>query len=251
MDTSTSAGHRPEETRRGRGAHTGINVGRIERKASVIGGTALALGGIKSLGKLKLFPALSLMATGGMLIYRGTTGHCSLYETLGVATAGTEDTGLEVEKSITVNRSPQEVYDFWHDFGNLPRFMEHLELVQNTGAATSHWKAKGPGDVSVEWDAEVIEDIPGERISWQSLEKADIPNRGSVEFRPAPGGRGTEVLVRIQYSPVGGSVGRMASRLAHGISSRQITEDVRRLKRILETGETPTACMTPECLTTH
>jgi uncharacterized membrane protein len=246
MNTSSST-----ETQKGRHAHTAINVGRIERKASMIGGAALALTGINKLKNMKFVPAMAMMAAGGMLMYRGKTGHCDLYEAMGVVTAGTEDAGLVVEKVMTINRSPQQVYDFWHDFQNLPRFMQHLDMVQKTGTSTSHWKARGPGDISLEWDAEVTEDTPGQRISWRSLENADIPNRGTVEFHEAPAGRGTEILVRLQYFPVGGEVGKMAAKVAHGINSRQIEEDLRRLKQIMETGETPTACLVPECMTTH
>ena len=246
MNTSNSA-----ETLKGRGAHTSINVGRIERKASLIGGAALALTGLTKLKSMKVVPGVAMMAAGGMLLYRGKTGHCDVYQAMGVATAGTEDAGLVVEKVLTINRPPEQVYDFWHDFGNFPRFMQHLDMVQNTGGNTSHWKARGPGDISLEWDAEMIEDTPGQRISWQSLENADIPNRGTVEFHVAPAGRGTEVSVKMQYFPVGGTVGKMAAKVAHGINSRQVEEDLRRLKQILETGETPTACRTPECTTTH
>lgn len=246
MDTSGSTG-----TEKGRHAHTNINVGRVERKASLIGGAALALTGLTKMKNMKFVPGMAMMAAGGMLMYRGKTGHCDVYEKIGVATAGTEDAGLVVEKVLTINKSPGEVYDFWHDFGNMPRFMKHLDMVQKTGSSTSHWKARGPGDVTLEWDAEMTEDTPGQRISWQSLENADIPNKGTVEFHVAPGGRGTELSVRMQYFPVGGTVGKMAAKVAHGINSRQVEEDLRRLKQILETGETPTACMTPECTTTH
>ena len=146
-----------------------------------------------------------------------------------------------MEKVLTINRSPQEVYNFWRNLENLPRFMRHLESVQITGARTSHWKARGPAGISVEWDAEMVEDIPGQRISWHSLGNADIPNEGTVEFQEAPGGRGTEVRVSIIYHPPGGAAGKIAAKVAHAINAQQIEEDLKRLKQILETGETATA----------
>jgi len=48
---------------------------------------------------------------------------------------------MDVKKAITVNRLPDELYQFWHNFENLPRFMEHLEAVRVTGAGRSHWTA--------------------------------------------------------------------------------------------------------------
>ncbi|GAB7025511.1 SRPBCC family protein [Geotalea toluenoxydans] len=218
-----------------------INVGRNERTASMIGGAALAVSGLTKLAHKRILPGMALMAAGGMFLYRGKTGHCNLFEAMGVDTAGTDDKGLNVEKVLTINRSPQEVYDFWHNFENIPRFMRHLDTVRTTGVRTSHWKAKGPAGVTVEWDAEILEDYPGQRISWQSLGNADIPNEGSVEFMEAPGGRGTELKVNLTYRPPGGAAGKIAARVAHGINSQVIEEDLKRLKQIMETGETATA----------
>lgn len=218
-----------------------INVGRTERTASMIGGAALALTGLNKLSHKHVLPGMALMAAGGMFIYRGKTGHCDVFEAMGVDTAGTEDKGLTVEKVLTINRPPQEVYEFWHNLENLPRFMRHLETVNSTGGRTSHWKAKGPAGVTVEWDAEILEDYPGQRISWQSLGNADIPNEGVVEFLEAPGGRGTELRVNLTYRPPGGAAGKVAATIAHGINAQVIEEDLKRLKQILETGETATS----------
>ncbi|WP_173196552.1 SRPBCC family protein [Geobacter sp. SVR] len=228
----------------GQGAHNPkrrINVGRDERNVSMFGGAALALTGLKQLSQRKVWSGVAMMAAGSMFLYRGKTGHCDVYQAIGIDRAGTEDNGLTVEKVVTINRQPREVYEYWHDFENLPRFMKHLELVRSTGATTSHWKARGPGDITVEWDAEMIEDRPGQRISWHSGENADIPNQGEVEFHQAPAGRGTELKVRIRYYPPGGMAGKAAATVAHQINAQQVEEDLRRLKQILETGETATA----------
>jgi uncharacterized membrane protein len=140
-------------------------------------------------------------------------------------------------KSITVNRSPEEVYRFWHDFENLPRFMTHLESVRMTGGNRSHWVAKAPGGKTVEWDAIITEDKPGEKIAWKSVEGSDIENSGWVMFRPAPGGRGTEVHVYVEYNPPAGILGVGIAKLFGEEVGEQIKGDLYRFKQVIETGE--------------
>jgi uncharacterized membrane protein len=138
---------------------------------------------------------------------------------------------------ITINRSANEIYAFWRDFENLPRFMSHLESVQETEGQRSHWKAKAPAGMTVEWDAEIIDDTPGERISWRSLEGADVPNAGSVRFKPATGGRGTVVTVEIEYQPPGGALGAAIAKLFGEEPQQQVSDDLRIFKQVMETGE--------------
>ena len=114
---------------------------------------------------------------------------------------------VRVEKSITVNKSPEECYAFWHDFENLPKFMLHLQSVRPTGERRTHWIANGPAGVKVEWDAEITNDRPNECISWRSLENSDIDNSGTVRFERAAGGRGTIVRVTMYYSPPAAGIG--------------------------------------------
>lgn len=144
---------------------------------------------------------------------------------------------IHVVKAITINRPRQEVYAFWHDFENLPRFMEHLESVQVTGAGRSHWKAKAPIGSKVEWDAEIIEDRPNELITWRALENADVANSGSVRFQDAPSGRGTEIIVELRYQPPGGRLGAAVAKLFGEEPGQQAGSDLRRLKQVLELGE--------------
>lgn len=144
---------------------------------------------------------------------------------------------IRVHKSITINRSPAEVYDFWRNFENLPRFMAHLESVQVLDQRRSYWKAKAPLGATIEWTAEIAEDRPGELIAWRSMEGADVPNFGEVSFVPAPGGRGTEIHVRMQYDPPGGLIGATVAKLFGEEPSQQVDGDLRRLKQVLEVGE--------------
>ena len=148
-----------------------------------------------------------------------------------------QDRGKDVTQTVTINRSPEELYQYWHDFENLPRFMNHLEAVQMTGEKQSHWKAKAPAGQTVEWDAEVVEDSPNERIAWRSLPGADVDNAGEVRFKPAHGGRGTVVQVQMKYSPPGGAVGAGIAKLLGEEPEKQVWEDLHRFKQIMELGE--------------
>ncbi|HYN84343.1 MAG TPA: SRPBCC family protein [Pyrinomonadaceae bacterium] len=224
---------------------SGVNVGQTERWASAIGGGALALYGLTrgSMG------GVALALIGGSLLYRGFSGHCNVYQAMGYNTAeGGENAvasvkgghGVKVEKSVTIGRSPEELYRYWRNFENLPRFMNHLEQVRVTGEKTSHWVAKGPAGSSVEWDAEVYNEKENEMIAWRSLEGADVDNAGSVHFEPAAGGRGTVVRVVLKYDPPAGKLGAAVARLFGESPEVQIDEDLRRFKQVMETGEAAT-----------
>lgn len=210
----------------------------------MVGGAALALSGLTTLAKKNYLPGLAMMAAGGLFFYRGKTGHCDLYQATGIDTAHPGEEGITIEKVVTINRPPQQVYDYWHNLENLPRFMQHLDSVQITGERSSHWKAHAPTGKVIEWDAETVEEVPGRLISWRSVGEADLPNEGRVEFQEAPGDRGTEVHVTVMYHPPGGAAGRAAAKLARGLTAQQLEEDLKRLKQILETGEVATAEMT-------
>lgn len=221
------------------------NVHDYERYASVIGGGALAVYGLTR-GSLGGF-ALALL--GGGLLYRGTTGHCNVYEAMGVNTAEkgqksgaavSKDRGIHVNKTVTINRSPEELYSFWRNFENLPRFMNHLESVKVTSDNRSHWVAKAPAGSTVEWDAEIINEKENELIAWRSLEGADVDNSGSVRFQKAQNGQGTEIKVEIQYTPPGGILGAAFAKLFGEEPQQQVDGDLRRFKQLMEAGEIPT-----------
>jgi len=209
----------------------------------LLGGGLLALAGL-SRGPLG---GRGLAALGGSLINRGATGHCNLYQALGVNTAEPNRRGgvdgsnaVTVEHSVIIGRPREELYRFWRDFSNLARFMPHLESVQPTGGNRSHWVARGPLGHRAEWDAEVTEERPNERIAWRSLPGSEIATEGSVEFRTLPAGRGTLVKTVTRYSPPGGKVGAALAWFFDQSPGIQIREDLRRFKRLMETGEIPT-----------
>jgi len=215
------------------------NVGQTERWVSAIGGGALALYGLKHGG----LGGAALALAGGGLIFRGATGHCEMYKALGVnradharrASLGPGE-GIRIERSVTIDRPRSDVYAFWRNLENLPRFMEHVESVMSTGGRLSHWIVKGPGGSTVEWDADIVNDEKDELIAWRSLEGATVASAGSVHFADAPNGRGTEVHVTLRYSPPGGRLGAIVAYLLGEEPGLQIEEDLERLKRVLETG---------------
>jgi uncharacterized membrane protein len=143
---------------------------------------------------------------------------------------------LHVSKSVTINRPRHEVYAFWRDLEHLPTFMIHLQAVTTSSDGRSHWVTAAPGG-RVEWDSEIVEDQPGQLISWRSLEGSDVPNGGSVRFAEAPAGRGTEVHVDLHYDPPGGKTGAAVATLFGEEPAQQLRDDLRRFKQVMETGE--------------
>lgn len=220
-----------------------VNVGEIERLVCGIAGGALAVYGLRR----RSIGGLCLTLAGTAVLHRGVTGHCNTYQALGITTNNTNAAESEapvakdvhVEKAIAIDKSPEELFSFWREFDNLPRFMKHLESVTCTGINRSHWIAKGPGGKNIEWDAEIYNEKPNELIAWRSLEGADIVNAGSVRFTPL-GVRGTEVRVVLNYNLPGGKISALFAKLFGSEPGQMIADDLRRLKQILETGEAAT-----------
>ena len=233
---------------RHRNAGRHINVGDTERWLSLAGGAALALYALK-----RRSPAsLALAAGSATLINRGATGHCPAYERLGVDTADPNATRpnvlaavlparkLVAERAYTIMRPRSELYAFWRDFENLPRFMQHLESVTVEDDGRSHWVTRAPVGRPIEWDAEITEEVEDRIIAWRSLPGTPVENSGQVQFSDAPGGRGTMVRAMIRYSAPGGKVGMEVSRLFGEAATQQLRDDLRRFKQVMEAGETPT-----------
>jgi uncharacterized membrane protein len=189
-----------------------------------------------------------LLATGGYLLYRALSGNCPLCQAVRAksrvekvrASVIPARAGVKVEHTITVNRPVAEVYRFWRNLSQLPRFMTHLKEVRELDGKRSHWVARGPLGMSVEWDAEIIVDRPNEVISLKSLDRSDVDTAGSVHFRPAPGNRGTEVRVSLKYDPPAGKVGAFVAKLFGADPEREIKEDLARFTTLLESGEVET-----------
>ena len=148
--------------------------------------------------------------------------------------------------SITVNRPVADVYRFWRDLTNLPTFMAHLESVESTGRMRSRWTAKAPAGRTVTWEAEMTDDTPNRLIAWRSLPGATVPNIGRVRFVEAPGGRGTEVHVEMEYEIPAGRLGALVARMFGEEPEQQVRDDLRRCKQVLETGEVVISNGSPE-----
>jgi uncharacterized membrane protein len=141
---------------------------------------------------------------------------------------------IKVKKSISINREPEDVYSFWRDFGNLPRFIYHLESVRDLGNGISEWTLKTPIGTHVSWKARVREDMVNERINWQSLPQSDIINKGSVSFNKESDGNGTEVVVHISYEPPPGHDTFIETAILDVVTAEQLHEDLHHLKDIME-----------------
>jgi len=187
--------------------------------------------------------ALGLMGIG--LLARGASGWCPVTAAIGPDSHAYDEPtkrhlagegGVIVEDSITIYRPVSEVYSYWRRLENLPRFMEHLEEVRVNDRSHSHWVAKGPLGVNVEWDAEIINDIPPTLLSWKSVGRSDVVSAGSVRFKPA-GEHATQVRVKLQYDPPAGMVGATVAWLLGEDPQQQITEDLRRFKQLIESGD--------------
>jgi uncharacterized membrane protein len=144
--------------------------------------------------------------------------------------------GKPVRKAITIGASADDLYAYWRNLENLPAFMRHLEEVRETGDRRSHWIATAPLNTRVEWDAEITEDVPGDRISWRALPDSTVKHEGTVRFVRAPGDRGTEIHVEMVYQPPAGPIGATVAKLLGEEPEMQVAEDLRRLKQVIETG---------------
>ncbi len=152
--------------------------------------------------------------------------------------AGVSDTAVTGVR--TINRPADEVYRFWRDLENMPRFMHRIQSVRATGERTSHWIAKAPAGITVEWDSEIAEDRPSELIAWRSVRGAAVDTAGRVTFTPAPADRGTEVRIVMHYRSPGGAVGSLVAKVFGSVAEAQIREDLRRAAQLIEAGEIAT-----------
>jgi len=221
------------------------NVSDSERAVSAAIGGLFVASGLKKRGA----GGLALAVIGAELLRRGITGHCMLYEAIGFrddaagyrsdlrSAAATVNArkSIKVERTIMIEKPSREIYDFWRNFSNLPKVLDHLESVTDLGGGRSHWVAKGPAGTRIEWDSEIVNDIPGELIAWKTVGEPDVAHAGSVHFTPS--GSGTEVRFVMDYEPPAGRLVAVAARVIGESPDQKIREDLRRLKTLFETRE--------------
>jgi len=213
------------------------NISEAERWASAIAGAALAAWALQR----RTRDAWVLGALSGALLYRAGSAHCPVYAAAGLSSADDSTKrvlsgsgGVIVHSEVTVNRPASELYTFWRRLETLPSVMRHLHSVKTLDDRRSHWVATAPLGTTVEWDAEIINDIPNRIIGWQSIEGSTVVTAGSVNFDELPDGSATTVRVRLQYDPPAGKLGAAVARLLGEEPALQIDEDLRRLKRQME-----------------
>jgi uncharacterized membrane protein len=216
------------------------NVPDNERVITGIGGALLGLMSLRHGG----ITGLLGLAAGGALVARAVTGHCPAYERLGMDDQERQladrqgwQSAAVTRETITINRPREQIYSFWRNVSNLSKVMSHVERIDLLDSKRSHWVVALPFGKSIEFDSQVTEDRPNERIAWRADEHADLRNSGWVEFREAPGGRGTDVIVQLSYEPPGGEIGRMAARAWPNSPGALLKNDLRQLKQKIESGE--------------
>jgi len=227
------------------------NVGQLERLVSIVTGGALAVYGLKRRGA----PGIGIALLGAELVRRGASGHCLMYEAFGVNTtdgprvlprddvvvsrAATVNArrAIKIERFVTVHVPPDELYAFWRNFENLPRFMPHLESVSLVDDRHSKWVAKLPGGRTVAWTAEIVNDIPNVLIAWKTVGSPDVAHAGSVHFRKAPYDRGTDLQVVFDYEPPGAHLITQVARLFGHAPDALVRDDLQRFKVLMENRE--------------
>jgi len=223
-------------------ARSGRNISGVERWVSIAAGAGLMAYGSTRPKRRGWFYA----GLGGLLLRRGLTQHCEMYDALGWNTAARPDDtrvalggsrGVNVLESVTIQRSIEELYRFWRNLENLPHFMRHLTSVDKITDTISHWRAKGPAGMLVEWDAEVYNELPNKLIAWRSLEGSDVVSAGSVNFDRSDDARATRVTVHLQYSPPLGKVGAAVARLFGADAQTEIRADLERFRSMVEANQ--------------
>ncbi len=227
-----------------------LNVGRAERLFSSILGISLLTLGLKK-NRIK---RVGISIAGLELLRRGLTGRSYLYRALDVTTRNLRSLShgelkkggnsffgsrqLFTERVVTVNKPREELFQFWSDFRNMPLFMENVEEVRVIGDQRTHWIAYGPAESTLEWDAQITDIQQGESISWETVRSSSgVRVKGRAQFADAPGGRGTEIRVRIEYAFEMSKVGHLFFQIFGRDPDQQLRKNLRLFKKLMETGE--------------
>ena len=219
-----------------------VNVGATERWLSLLLGGGFFLSGFRR-GSNGIFSSV----LGGALICRGVTGYSPLYRILGIDTSEARPRrsvsvphgrGVKVESSIIINKTPEELYQFWRRLENLPRVMSNIEAVQTIDDKRSRWVMKTLGGAEVSWESEIINEVPNELIAWRSINhSSDVDHAGSVRFEQAQGAGGTIVKVSLEYRPPAGIIGVGLAKLFGEEPQQLVDKDLRRFKELMERGD--------------
>jgi len=222
-----------------------INVPRSERSVSVMGGSILTVAGVV-VALAKRNPVGALLALlGGGLVYQGMTGHSPLYQVMGnnravrtnpETVSVPHEQGEHIVAVVTIDRPVEELYTIWRNFQNLPNIMSYIEKAEVIDDTHSRWTVKAPAGMMVSWDAEIINEVKNQVIGWRSLNNAQVANAGSVRFRPAPYGKGTEMRVTLEYVAPGQKLGVAVAKWLGQNPEQQLQDDLERFKMYIESG---------------
>lgn len=205
------------------------NVSNTERAISCLAGSLLLY---DSISKKKHGIPKAVLA--GYFLYRGVTGHCAVYSAIGKTKPDNRSRNVNIQVTLEVNRPRLEVYALWRNLDNLPLFMEHIEMVNSIDDKISIWEARIPGGIGkVRWRSEVVKEIPGELLGWQSISGSNIENAGKVEFQDAPHG-GTLLHVVVSYHAPLGIPGEGVARMFNPYFKQLVKKDILNFKSFLE-----------------
>ena len=222
METSTST-----PTQIPKKSKLKTNVSTLERIAMITSGGYLLYKGLSEEKK-----NITKIGTGGTMLLRGLSGYCPIYDAVDHL-KNDKASNVNIRVNSIINKPISEVYAFWRDFENFPKFMTHLESVKPLNYTTSKWTAKGPGGIGkLTWKAEIVKDEKERLISWNSLPDSSIKNAGKVVFRPT--GNGTEIIVTISYHAPLGVAGESAAKLLNPYFEKLVKDDIMNFKTYLE-----------------
>jgi uncharacterized membrane protein len=214
------------------------NLTDAERNIALFGGGSLVAYGLLR----KNWTGVALAAFGTGLVVAGITGKSSAGRPIRTMLKGTGknvsipyESGIHVDETVRINRSAADLYQFWRNLKNLPVLMRHIDSVEIIDERLSRWKAKGPVGLSIQWNAEIINDIQDKIIAWRSIKGSMVDCAGSVRFEPALNGR-TDVIVTLQYHPPAGEIGVALAKLFGQDPTKHIREDLRRFRELMEKG---------------
>lgn len=156
------------------------------------------------------------------------------------STQNSEPRRYEAKASFAINCTAEQAYQQWRNFEDIGRFLRHVESVREIDDTHSEWTAEGAVGKKLHWTAEIVDDVPNQRIEWRSMPGSEVDTRGVIEFRPRTGNRGIVVTARIEYAPPAGSAGKALAALIGRHPEFTVREDLRRFKAMIEAGEIPT-----------
>ena len=212
------------------GSFIKANISTIERVLMVAAGGYLLYNALSKKNK-----SLSKTSAGGAMLLRGLTGYCPVYNAISGSEEKSTDTSSNVNIRVKqlINKPVEEVYNFWRNIENLPKFMSHLESVKVIDNTNSEWTAKGPAGIgSLSWSAEIVREVTNSVIGWQSLEDATIYNAGKVTFTPQ--GDDTEIDIVISYHAPLGNTGESVAHFLNPYFKSLVKKDVESFKTYIE-----------------